>query len=267
MKGAQEEVSSDAATFVSALVIAGLAQEPGPAVHSRDPGRHRARRALRDRGPTKERRRGGECIRSAREDGTIARPGRGGAVASPWSSSDPQRHRGPRLRRARNAQLDVSTTPSGNGFSSPSRQHRVLKSAGSPCYSNQCTERPGVDPPTPGTSTRAAKGNILATLPAWSYQRPTHHSWWFCTRASRRAPNPLRRGPGPQVGHYRAWTHVPGSCRAPGDSARYALRASAASLSHRTLIPAPMPAGPHHELHDYTDDACMFSFSSGQSRG
>lgn len=269
------------ASVISALAMPAAAQEPGPDVHFKGP-RGDIERGVRcaTEGPTKEQKEAVEkAIRSAREDGALAAAAAPGGVSIPVVFHVIHNGTEGNLPEALvDAQLDVLNDAfRGTGFSFTLQAiNRVLNRKWfTGCYSNQNFKKDlAVDPAhTLNFYTCKPKGNILgyAYLPQ-SYPESNYHHGVVVLHSTLPGggADPYDEGDTGthEVGHYLGLDHTfQGGCRAPGDSVADTPFEASPAFGCPTGRDTCSQAGldPITNFMDYTDDACMFQFSSGQS--
>jgi hypothetical protein len=274
------------AAVISILAVPALAQEimprtePGPDVHIKGsqggiergvrcatPGISREMAQAVDR-----------AIAAARADGTIA-AAPGGGISIPVVFHVIHNGTEGNVSNALvNAQVQVLNQAfQGTGFSFTLQSiNRVLnKRWFTGCYSNQNFKKDlAVDPAhTLNFYTCKPKGNILgyAYLP-WSYPESNYHHGVVVLYSTLPGGGAVPYDEGDtgthEVGHYLGLHHTfEGGCTAPGDSVADTPFEASPAFGCPTGRNTCSQAGldPITNFMDYTDDACMFQFSSGQS--
>jgi hypothetical protein len=269
------------AAAIPALALPAAAQEPGPNVHFKGAGggiERGVRCATKD--STKEEKAAVEkALKAAREDGTISASAAAAAVSIPVVFHVIHNGTEGNVSDALvNAQLDVlNEAYQGTGFSftlqAVNRVNNKRWFTG--CYSNQNFKKDlAVDPAhTLNFYTCKPKGNILgyAYLPQ-SYPESNYHHGVVVLYSSLPGggADPYDEGDTGthEVGHYLGLEHTfQGGCQAPGDSVADTPFEASAAFGCPTGRDTCSQAGldPITNFMDYTDDACMFEFSNGQS--
>ena len=270
------------ALFVLATsALPAAAQEPGPDIHFRG-ARGSVERGVRcgTKDTTADKVRQIErTLAAARIDGTLSPAAAGGALSVPVVfhviHDGVEGNIPDALVEAQLQVLNSAFRRSGFSFTLQAINRVQNRRWFTGCYSNQNFKKElAVDPAsTLNFYTCKPKGNILgyAYLP-WSYPETNYHHGvvvLYSTLPGGGA-EPYDEGDTGthEVGHYLGLDHTfQGGCREPGDSvADTPFEASAAFGCPTGRDTCAQPGlDPITNFMDYTDDACMFEFSSGQA--